>query len=107
MLSLVEAFELRFELTRELGEPHLAGAHELELPSDMDERLFQDPEAFGVTLGSAPAIAQRSARLLGLCEHRELVEGETEQVAQADQLRQTRDIRFAVEPVAPLLSARG
>ena len=105
-LALVERTQLLRQLVGELGEPLLACADELELPLDERNRRLDDPRALVVACALGPLVAQGGAGLFGLGERDELLEREPEQVAEPDQLLQTRDVGLGVEPVCALRACR-
>jgi len=94
------------QLVLELGESPPARPDELELPFDEGHGRFDDPGPLPVARALSPLIAQRGARLFRLRKGDELLEREPEQVAQADQLLQTRDVRLGVEAVSAFRPGR-
>src|SRR5581483_9178449 len=93
---LVEPAQLLLELARELVELRAARGDEVELLARELDRAVDDRDPLLVCRVAVPLVAQRCARLLGLGERDQLLERQPEQVTQADQLAQPRDVGVGV-----------
>ena len=84
----------------------IPGADQLELRIDVFERLLEDRAPLLRLAGTLPARLEGLVDLLGRKQASELVEGDAEQVPEADQLLEAGDVRVAIEPVLTFLVLR-
>src|SRR5664280_1068287 len=97
-----QALSLRRQFPLELGQRLLAAPYQGQLRLDVSERLLHDLAPLAARVGRAETIAQKRAGLLRLEQILQLLQRQPEQVAQAQQLAQTQDVRVVVGSVLPL-----
>jgi hypothetical protein len=100
----VERAQFSGELVGELGQLLLAPLDESELALDVLRRRTDDAEPVGIARTFFPLVAQGGALLLRLGEADELLEGEAKELAEPDQLSQSRDIGARVESVCAFVA---